>query len=147
MLRTFSQVYVARHLPWEDESEKPDWTKLSIARIVMFGIIIGINSVHYCEGKTYLTVQPYLVYKSDWRGVPHPVTKSLCYHELRLMNLFQIDSNGFSSIITCFCHVYNFLLIFKISRLILISTVGKSIKNAIFYINLLNIPEVSYVPE
>lgn len=113
----------------------------------MFGIIIGINSVHYHEEKTCLTIQPDLVCKSAWNFVPCPVTKSLHYYELRLMNLFQIDSNGFSAITVCFCHVYHFLLIFKISKFILISTIDKSIKNAIFYITLLNIPEDSYVPE
>jgi len=63
------------------------------------------------------------------------------------MNLFQMDSNVFSTIIVYFCHVYHFLPIFKINRLILISTIGKSTKNITFYMAPLNIPEDSHVPE
>lgn len=50
-----------------------------IARLVIFGIIAGINSVHYPEEKTAFTVQPDPVCKSDWSFVPCGVKKSLCY--------------------------------------------------------------------
>lgn len=47
-----------------------DQTKLPIDRLVLFGIIIGINSVHYPEEKISFTVQPDPDCKSEWSFVP-----------------------------------------------------------------------------
>lgn len=81
MLEIFSQVHIVRDLSEEDENEQ-DQNKqdiFHIARLVIFRIIAGINSVHYPEEKTAFTVQPDPVCKSDWSFVPCCVKKSLCY--------------------------------------------------------------------